>query len=140
MITEESSGAIVFRKNEGVIYYLLLQYEKNYWGLPKGRIEKGEEVEETAKREILEETGINDIEFIKDFKETISYFFTREKIKIFKINVYFLAETKTKEIKLSWEHIDFKWLPYSEALEKLTFKNSKDVLIKANNFLSEIRA
>ena len=56
---------------------------------------------------------------------------------IFKIVTYFLAETKTEEIKISGEHIGFEWLPYEAALGKLTFKNAKDILKKANDYLSE---
>ena len=46
-----------------------------------------------------------------------------------------LAEVFTKEVKLSFEHKDFAWLEYKEALEKLSFKNAKEILKKANNFL-----
>ena len=42
---------------------------------------------------------------------------------IFKLVVFYLAETKTENIKLSEEHVGFAWLPYNEALKKLTFKN-----------------
>jgi hypothetical protein len=48
-----------------------------------------------------------------------------------------LAQTKTKEIKISFEHQDYKWLEYKEALELVTFKNGKDLLKKANDFIIE---
>ena len=44
-------------------------------------------------------------------------------------------ETKTSEIKLSFEHVGFTWLSYEEAMKKLTFKNARDVLQKAQDFL-----
>lgn len=135
MPVEKSAGAVIFRKEKDTIKYLLLHYEAGHWDLPKGHIEKGENLEEAARREIEEETGIKDIKFISDFKETIKYFYKRDSKKFFKIVVFFLAQTKTKDVKISYEHQGFKWLPYEKAREQLTFRNAKDVLKKANDFL-----
>lgn len=139
----KSAGAIVFRKGKNEIRYLLICYgtkEKSWWDFPRGQIEEGETEEEAAKREIFEETGIKDLKFRPDFQESYKYFFRGQKPEdknelIFKENIIFLAETKEKRIKLSFEHYDFAWLPYEEALEKLTFKNSKEILKKANQCL-----
>jgi len=109
---------------------------REYWDFPKGHIEKGENLEETAKREVEEETGLKDLKLIEGFKEWIKYFFKFKEKNIFKIVTFFLAETKTKEVKVSFEHIGFKWLPYEEAIEKLTFKNAKEILKKANDYLN----
>ena len=144
MPREKSAGAVVFRKKDNKIYYLLLHYEAGHWDFPKGHIEKGESEEETAKREVREETGIEAIKIIKGFKELTKYFFRdtynlkkgQEKPSlIFKTVVFYLAETKTKEVKISFEHIGYKWLPYEQSLEQLTFKKAKEILKKANQFL-----
>ena len=151
MPIEKSAGAIIFRKEPfdvtqgkgDKIFYLLLHYPSNtkspkeYWDLPKGHIEKGEKLEDTVKREVEEETGLKDIEFIEGFKETIKYFFKWESKNILKFVTFYLAETKTRDVKISEEHIDYEWLPYEKALEKLTFKNAKEILKKANDFLSK---
>jgi 8-oxo-dGTP pyrophosphatase MutT (NUDIX family) len=140
MPIEKSAGAVMFRKENGKIYYLLLHYEAGHWGFPKGHIEKGETIEETARREIEEETGIREINFITGFREWIKYFYKSKKGNVMKIVTYLLAETKQKEVKISWEHIGFKWLkwlPYEEALKQLTFKNSKEILKKAHYFLTK---
>jgi len=137
MPLERSAGAVIFREEGDKIYYLLLHYQSGHWDFPKGIIEKGEKIEETAKREVKEETGIENIEFVEGFKEWIKYFFRVKGRTIFKIVTFLLAETKQKKVKISWEHIGFKWLPYEEALEKLTFKNAKEILEKANDFLSK---
>ncbi len=142
MPIEKSAGAIIFREKSGKIFYLLLHYpsssktDKDYWDLPKGKIEKEEKIEETARREIREETGIEDVEFIPGFKETIKYFYKSKRKTVFKTVTFLLAKTKQKEVKISWEHIGYKWLPYEEALEQITFKNAKDILMKANTFLN----
>lgn len=137
MPVEHSAGAIVFRKESGQVFYLLLHYEEGHWGYPKGHIEKGETLEDTARREIYEETGISDIQFIDGFRELTRYFFFSEGQRIFKTVVFFLALTPTKEIKLSFEHIGYEWLPFQEALAQVTFKDEKTLLEKAKLFTIE---
>jgi bis(5'-nucleosidyl)-tetraphosphatase len=136
MPIEKSAGAIVFRRENEEIKYLLIQYGWGHWEFPRGMIEKGETLEETARREVKEEVSIEDIEFIPGFKEWTKFFFKLKGKNIMKIATFLLAETKTKEVKLSYEHKDFKWLSYKEALEQLTFKNAKEIIKKANEFLS----
>lgn len=152
MPQEKSSGAIIFRMENGTPCYLLLKYmpseegRRGQWGFAKGHIEEGESEEETAKREIFEETGIDDLQITPGFKESEKYFFKRvyglegEARKnapwIFKMVTFFLAETKIKDIKISHEHSDFLWLPFEEALKKITHKNSKELLKLANDFLN----
>jgi 8-oxo-dGTP pyrophosphatase MutT (NUDIX family) len=137
MPSETSSGAIIFRKEEGKTLYLLLQYNPEYWGFPKGRIEESEDEEKAARREIEEETGLKDISFFSGFREFNEYFFKRDGKTFFKKAIFRLVETKTKEINVSEEHLGFKWLPFQEALEQITFENAKEVLKKADRFLSE---
>lgn len=143
MPVEKSAGAIIFRKDNVKILYLLLHYPsgsragKDYWDFPKGHIEKGEKVEETIKREVEEETGLKNIKFIEGFKEWIKYFFKFKKQNIFKIVTFLLVETKRKGVRVSFEHIGYKWLSYDEAIKQLTFKNAKEILKKANNFLQK---
>lgn len=143
MPVKKSAGAIIFRRDGNKIYYLLLNYaaidkvEKTYWGFSKGHIEKGEKEVDTIVREIREETDIKDLDFLKGFKETEKYFFRHKDKTIFKTVFYLLAETKAKKIKISFEHLGYKWLPYEEALKKLSFKNAKRIIKKANEFLSE---
>ena len=137
---EKSAGAIIFKRGRP-IKYLLLHYPasskstKDYWDLPKGHIEKGEKEIETIEREVREETGLRNIKIVEEFKEWIKYFFRYKEKTIFKIVIFYLAETKTEKVKISPEHIGFKWLSYRQAMERLTFKNARDILEKANNFL-----
>jgi len=138
MELEKSAGTIIFRKDKEVLYYLLLHYQAGHWDFPKGNIEKGEELTETARRETEEETGVGDIEFIQRFKEKINYFYQRGSKKIYKTVVFFLAETKTEEVKLSFEHQDFEWLSYEKTLKRLTHKNAKEILKKANEVLLKL--
>jgi len=134
---EKSAGAVVYRIENGKPVYLLLHYEGGHWDFPKGNIEKGESVEETAKREIKEETGISDIQFVPGFKTQIEYFFKREGGTVFKTVDFLIAKTGEKDVKLSFEHIGFEWLPFKEAMERLTYKTAKDLLVKVDEFVAK---
>jgi len=140
MPIEKSAGAIIFRKENNNFFYLLLHYPssakapKEYWDFPKGHIEKGEDEIKTVKREVEEETGLKDIKIIEGFREWIKYFFKFEGKTVLKFVTFYLAETKTKDVKISGEHVGYKWLPYEDAIEQLTFKNAKEILEKANQF------
>ncbi len=145
MPKEKSAGAIIYRIKDGVPHYLLLHYPSGHWEFAKGHIEEGENQEEAAKREIEEETGIKDIKIIPGFKEYIKYFFRKSydlegeaKKKapwVFKLVVFYLAETKTEDVKISKEHKGFLWLPYEQAMKRLTYKNAKMLLEKSNGHL-----
>ena len=134
---EKSCGAVVFKRGKEGIKYLILHYEAKHWDFPKGKLELNETEEEAAKREIKEETGIDDVQFAEGFKQKISYFYRKNDEVIHKEVVVFLAETKTEEVKLSFEHIGYVWMGYENAYKKLTFNNSKEVLKKADEFLGK---
>ena len=134
MPREISAGMILFRRTPEP-NYLLLHYESGHWDFPKGHIESGEDPEETAKRELQEETGISEIHILDGYKQALRYFFRQKGIGIFKVVIFFLAETTQSEVTLSAEHVGFDWLPYDAALARLTFKNSRDLLIMAYEHL-----
>ncbi|MFA5249568.1 MAG: NUDIX domain-containing protein [Candidatus Paceibacterota bacterium] len=141
MAQERSAGAVIFRKENNEIYYLLLHYAgatpraKDYWDLPKGHLEAGESDLDAAKREAFEETGLKDIEFIPGFRSGIKYFFRHKGRTVLKTVTFFLAETKQKEVKISDEHIGYEWLPFGPAYQKMRFLNAKNTLAKGRDFL-----
>lgn len=153
MPKEKSVGAIIFRKENGINYYLLLHYPSRnrrggHWEFSKGHVEEGEKEEETMRREVQEETGIKDLKIIPGFKKYTKYFFRQYEEKVpesakkkgktpwvFKLVVFFIVETNTKEIKISPEHKGFAWLPIEDAVKKTTFKNSKILLREANDYI-----
>jgi 8-oxo-dGTP pyrophosphatase MutT (NUDIX family) len=137
MIDETSAGIVLFRRENDKILFLLLHYPSGHWDFVKGKMEKGETYRETAIRETKEETGISDVNFVDNFEEWIQYNFQFEGELVNKKVVFFLAETKTKEIKISHEHLDFTWMDYVTAMEKTTFDNAKTVLSKSYALLSK---
>ena len=137
MIEETSAGIVIFRKEGSKKLFLLLHYPSGHWDFVKGKMEKGESTNQTAVRETQEETGITDITFVKDFEEWIEYNFKYQGELVQKKVVFFLAETKTKEIKISHEHSGYTWMDYNSAMEKTTFDNAKTVLTKAQKLLAD---
>jgi 8-oxo-dGTP pyrophosphatase MutT (NUDIX family) len=101
----------------------------------KGNVEPSESEKDTVIRELKEETGIVDAQFVDGFREKIDYFYRRQGTTIHKEVVFFLIETHTEQVKLSYEHVGYTWLNYQRAMEKLTFKNARDVLQKAHALL-----
>jgi bis(5'-nucleosidyl)-tetraphosphatase len=131
---ERSCGAVMVLTNAEP-KYLLLHYEAGHWDFVKGNVEPNESEKETVIRELQEETGIVDARFVEDFREKIEYFYRRQGTTIHKEVIFFIIETHTETVKLSFEHVGYIWLNYQDAMEKLTFKNAKDVLQKAHKIL-----
>jgi bis(5'-nucleosidyl)-tetraphosphatase len=134
LLREKSCGAVVFLKNTDV-KYLLLHYEAGHWDLVKGNVEANESEKDTVIRELREETGIADAQFIEGFREKIEYFYRRQGATIHKEVIFFLIETHTEKVELSYEHVGYTWLDYQSAMERLTFKNAKAALQKARELL-----
>lgn len=135
MLNEKSCGAVVYAKNNSEVKYLLLQYEAGHWDFVKGNVEEDESEQQTAVRELKEETGIDDASFVDGFREKISYFYKRQGATVYKEVVFFLMAAKNTNVMLSFEHVAFDWLSYDDAMKKLTFKNAKNVLQRAREFL-----
>jgi 8-oxo-dGTP pyrophosphatase MutT (NUDIX family) len=134
MLHEKSCGAVVFFKNIQV-KYLLLQYEAGHWDFVKGNVEPNESEADTVLRELKEETGIVATQLIEGFREQIQYFYRRQGDTIQKEVVFYLIQADTERVELSFEHVGYEWLNHQHALERLTFKNAKEVLQKAHAFL-----
>ena len=128
---EKCCGCIIIENNK-----VLLVYEKNrnFWGFPKGHMEKGENEIETALREVKEEVGL-DVEIIDKERRYILNYIIRDEID--KTTVLYLAIPKNKEIVMQESEIEkVKWCDFEEALETLTFDNSKEVFNKVINDLN----
>jgi 8-oxo-dGTP pyrophosphatase MutT (NUDIX family) len=140
MSKERSAGAVVIHKGKQIEYLLLLHLgltkNKKHWDFPKGHIEKNETEDETIIREVKEETDLSDIKLYPAFRESVRYFFQKDGKTIFKTVIFRLAESKTKSVKISSEHIDYIWLPYEQAMDALTYISAKRVLKGAKQYIN----
>lgn len=130
---ERSCGAVVYRKIGNDIRYLLIRNKRSSnWSFPKGHIEAEETLEETAKREVLEETGLR-IKIIPGFKSKSEYSIQNRIQKTVQI---FVGTTDDTETKIQLEEIeDYVWLTYENAYRNLKFENDKSILKDARTFL-----
>ncbi len=133
MIYEKSCGAVVFYEDDRSLRrYLVLKMQKGHFSLCKGHVEGAETEQETARREIFEETALK-VEFTGDFRETIQY---SPYAGAMKTVVFFLARTESTEtIAQEAEVAEIFFLPVSEALELLTYESDRDILRKADTVL-----
>ena len=132
---ERSCGAIVFREIMGERRFLLIKNKRSTnWGFPKGHVEKGEDDKTTARREVLEETGIH-IDIIDGFRYKSEYTIQG---RIEKSVTLFLATTKDVKTIIQPEEIqDYVWLDYDKAIKRLRYANDKDILYRAKQFIDE---
>ncbi|GBC69807.1 Diadenosine hexaphosphate hydrolase [archaeon HR01] len=133
---EKSAGAVIFYQDTSKLLFLLLRYGKGHWDFPKGHIEDQEDEKDTVRREVREETGIEDIEILPDFRKTIQYKYRKDKLLVRKEVVFYLGRAKTLNVVLSPEHRDYAWLSYERALERLTFETARQTLIDAHKALA----
>jgi bis(5'-nucleosidyl)-tetraphosphatase len=133
--TRKSCGAVVYRRSVAGPRYLLLKHiNGDHWGFPKGHGAGDETEEETARREIFEETGLN-VRFRPGFYERSHYLTPKSRKKEV---VCFLARVRTKRVRIEPEEIsDYRWLGYSAARELITFENTRVLLDKAHGFIKE---
>ena len=139
---ERSCGAVVFRKiNDDYRYLLIRNRRSSNWSFPKGHVEANETLEETAKREVLEETGLH-IDLLPGFVSKSQYSIQNRIQKTVQI---FVASTKDTQTRIQVEEIeDYVWLTYDNALKNLKFDNDKTILTDArefllnNNYISEV--
>lgn len=136
MRNEVSSGILVFREKERKREYLFLQKGDDYLDFPKGHVEKGETEVTAARRETMEESGLN-IEPIPGFREEINYSFKSNGDAVRKKVIVFVgkAENSSKP-RISKEHRGFKWLDFNSAMKQLRYATQRGLLEKAENFLN----
>ena len=131
----QAAGGLVYNEKKEI----LLIFRRGKWDLPKGKLDKGEKLEDCAVREVEEETGLTELT-IHPKRGVIKYYYIakgnelRKRRKsgvgqyIFKYVYFYPAESKTKNVILSNEHVGFVWLTYKKARRRVTFENARAML------------
>ncbi len=129
---ETSCGVVLI--NLGSI--LLLEYPQGHWDFPKGHLEEGDESRQAAaRRELEEETGIDDVDIIEDFEMRTEYSFRHKGKRIHKQVYWYIGITEQMEVTISHEHRNHLWLDWDQAMEVLTHKESQDILAAAQRHM-----
>jgi len=129
---ETSAGGVVFRREAGITRFLLIRDSYRNWGFPKGHLESGEPPAEAARREVKEETGLEDLVLHGPIKVIDWYFRFRGKT-IHKYCHFFLFESKRGDpVPQRDEGItECAWHPVDEAVRTISYDNAREVLRRA---------
>lgn len=133
----ESAGGVVFRRLNNTLQIVLVgKSDRELWGLPKGGPNKGETTEETALREVSEETGL--LTRLVRPLGSIDYWFFAKGTKYHKTVHYFLMEaiggdTAYHDLEYDW----VEWFDAEDAVKRATYENERDLIRRAITMLSE---
>lgn len=132
MKKEKSCGAIIYKYENNELYILLLKHNQGHWAFAKGHIEENETEEETAIREIKEETNL-EVKIDTNFRYITTY---SPKENTIKDVVYFIATPKSTNIKEQIEEISqIKWFKKEDSLNQVTYNDDKEVLKNAIKYI-----
>jgi len=138
-IKDKSFGIVPVLKVKNKYLFLLIQHVFGHWAFPKGHPKKNENPIDTAKRELYEETGLTNISISENISFEERYSFEQDDKKIEKTVIYFLGFIDKPEInipdKFKSEILDAKWTTYDEAIKLLTYKETREILKEAKNYL-----
>jgi bis(5'-nucleosidyl)-tetraphosphatase len=146
-VSQNAAGVVVYRSAGGERTYLLLRSaltRRPIWEFPKGGVEAGETDAMAAEREMQEETGLREGEYVMrdGFREEERYVFTQgggmARALIVKRVVYFLAEALTDRIEISYEAEEHRWVSLADGLKLLRFPGKRDVLQRADAFIDAL--
>ena len=120
---EKACGCIIINENK----VLLVRQNKGHWEFPKGHVEGNETEKETAIREVKEETNL-DVGIVSDERYIIEYVTDKGRDKQV---VYFIAKCISGELmRQECEIQTLGWFDFDEALETLTYENTKKLFEK----------
>ena len=121
---EKSCGAVIYTVANEKRLYLVEIMQKGHTSFCKGHVEENESEHQTAAREIREETGL-EVKFVEGFRQTVEYSPDTDCLKTV---VFFLADADSTNVTIQEEEVrEIEWLPYEEALTKLTFDSLREV-------------
>ncbi|PIS43056.1 MAG: diadenosine tetraphosphate hydrolase [Candidatus Kerfeldbacteria bacterium CG08_land_8_20_14_0_20_40_16] len=121
----ESVGIVLLNAQNKVL--VVFKKMTKVWEFPQGTREENEDLLETLKREVVEETNIKKFRLVKDFRKKTYYRFRRDKEIFDKTVTYFLGITD-EEVKLSEEHEQYRWCSFEKANRLFKHENHKEVL------------
>lgn len=126
---EKSYGAVII--NEKGEFLLIKHQNGAHWDFPKGHKENDETDRETAIREVLEETGLK-VRLIDGFKEKSKY---SPVPGVEKVVTFFLGFSMGRVSIQEEEVMEYEYLPFDEARERITFNESREVIKAAKQFI-----
>jgi 8-oxo-dGTP pyrophosphatase MutT (NUDIX family) len=138
-VRDVSAGGVAYRHGpSGIEVVLVGRHEPERWVLPKGTPNRGESIDQTAVREVAEETGIQ-VRLIRPLQE-IQYWFVLHSIRHFKTVHFYLMEAIGGDTALhDHEYDEAAWFPIGDAERRLAFANERLVVARAAAELAAAR-
>lgn len=136
MLKEHSAGAVIYRKHEGELQFLIVQSIKNdNWGFPKGHLEGDETPKQAAKREVHEEVNLKP-KFDFKFVQKIQYQMFNKHWK--EVTFYLAKYLQDQTVKIQTEEIkNYLWVNLTDAEKYLVEHGKMGVLRKAVSYLKD---
>lgn len=135
---EISYGVVPLRVHEHEWQVLLIQHHSGHWSFPKGHPDLGEIPQQTAERELKEETGLTIQRFLSSDPLIESYFFSLHGKRISKSVHYYLALVEGNVLIQEKEIKDSRWISLPNALDQISFKEGKQICVYTIEFLKTI--
>lgn len=133
-----SAGGVLYRRRDSALLVCLIaKHSGRVWALPKGRVNPGEEPRQTAKREILEETG-HEAEVAEKIDEIDYHFYWKDNHTQYhkRVTFYLMPLMQENAQPRDQEACEVAWLPIDEACDRLTYANERNILRKAQQVLT----
>jgi 8-oxo-dGTP pyrophosphatase MutT (NUDIX family) len=153
MVREFSAGGAVLRRRQGRWWVAVIEPQSRrkpgavgaaatVFALPKGNVDKGEKPEETAVREVREETGV-EADLVAKLAD-VKYFYVRswgDRQRVFKVVSFFLLMYRSGRIgqitpAMRHEVRQAMWIPLDEAAQRLSYRDERDVITLAQEYLA----
>lgn len=133
----KACGMILVSKTKPRKFLLLHQVTGN-WSFPKGHVEGDENERETALRELKEETGIIEVNFLPLSPIIEEYDFPKDGETWHKINTLFFAETDEVPIVMQEKEIsEYKWATFEESLQTFLYEDQKKRMPSINKIIED---
>ena len=136
-----SSGGVIYRKIDGKTEIAITLHKdlqgRPVWSLAKGLVEPGESPEDTAVREVREETGLEGKIVGKLGDSSYWYFSRRDRARVHKTVHFYLLECVGGSVDAhDWEVEEVRWISLDEAMEMLSYEGEREMVEKARGALS----
>lgn len=142
VVRETTAGGIIFRRNEksGELEILLIKDAKNRWTIPKGHVEEGEEPKDTAKREITEETGLQDMK-VMNWLGKVNFRYRRNHTLVLMTMHIFLVQGLGNTNRLHPEDwlSDIQWLPATQAVDSIAYEDISKLMLLGMKKIREVK-
>lgn len=136
MVEHVSCGVVTVRRWDRKWEFFLVQHHLGHWAFPKGHQEAGETAEQTARRELAEETGFTEVELDPDHEFYEDYRWTRHGVVNHKQVTYYLGLVADQPPKIQRAELkDGRWVPADEVPSVLTFPEAQAVFRQAQKIL-----